>query len=102
MGLIAKFKEHKARRKTVKEVLEGYHYTRPMPPVNPPKKSVEGETKRQSEIIEQILDKYVCAGCSGCCNCFENGKQKECSYYNDHLKWLVALFTGGVHETHII
>ena len=55
MGLIAKFKEHKARRKTAKEVLEGYHYTRPMPPVKPPKKSVEGETEQQPEFLRKTF-----------------------------------------------
>jgi len=102
MGLIAKFREYKARRKALNIILEGYRYSRPMPPVKPPKKSIEGETERQSEIMEEILDKYVCIDCSERCNCLKNRNQKECSYYNDHLKWLVALFTGGVHETHII
>lgn len=43
-----------------------------------------------SRDIEAIIYHYCCEGCSGCCNCFEDGKQRECEYYMEQYEWLTA------------
>lgn len=43
-----------------------------------------------SRDIEAIIYHYCCKGCSECCNCFEDGKQKECEYYMEQYEWLTA------------
>ncbi len=48
-----------------------------------------GSSTQVARTAESILFKFVCSGCSGCCNCFENGNQFECERYKEYYDWLV-------------
>lgn len=50
------------------------------------KELAEIRNKTIEEFIEKFIYKAVCEGCSGCCNCYEKGRQSECEDWNALMK----------------
>ena len=46
----------------------------------------EIRNKTIEEFAEKFIYKAVCEGCSGCCNCYEKGRQSECEDWNALMK----------------
>lgn len=42
--------------------------------------------KAIDDFAEKFIYKAVCEGCSGCCNCYEEGRQSECEEWNAYMK----------------
>lgn len=38
------------------------------------------------EFAEKFVFQAVCQGCSGCCNCYELGRQKQCGEYQRYME----------------
>ena len=45
-----------------------------------------GYNKAIDDFAEKFIYKAVCEGCSGCCNCYEEGRQSECEDWNTYMK----------------
>lgn len=46
----------------------------------------EIRNKAIDEFAEKFVYKAVCEGCSGCCNCYEEGKQSECDDWKAYME----------------
>lgn len=47
------------------------------------------------EFVEKFIYKAVCEGCSGCCNCYEEGKQSECEDWKTYMEIAEQLKEGA-------
>jgi hypothetical protein len=48
-----------------------------------------------SEFAEKFIYKAFCEGCSACCICYEEGRQRECGTYNEYMKFAEQLKGGA-------
>ena len=46
----------------------------------------EVRAKAIDEFVEKFIFKAVCEGCSGCCNCYEEGRQSECEDWKAYME----------------
>lgn len=46
----------------------------------------DGYNKAIDDFVEKFIYKAVCEGCSGCCNCYEEGRQSECEDWKYYMK----------------
>ena len=46
----------------------------------------EIRAKAIDEFAEKFVFQAVCQGCSGCCNCYELGRQKQCGEYQRYME----------------
>lgn len=50
----------------------------------------EIRAKAKAEVIDEFAEKFVfqavCQGCSGCCNCYELGRQMQCGEYQRYME----------------
>ena len=46
----------------------------------------DGYNKAINDFVGKFIYKAVCEGCSGCCNCYEEGRQSECEDWNYYMK----------------
>lgn len=54
--------------------------------------------KAIDDFVEKFIYKAVCEGCSGCCNCHEEGRQNECEDYKAYMEISEQLKAGGENE----
>ena len=54
--------------------------------------------KAIDDFVEKFIYKAVCEGCSGCCNCHEEGRQNECEDYRSYMEIAEQLKAGGKNE----
>ena len=46
----------------------------------------EIRAKAIDEFAEKFVFQAVCQGCSGCCNCYELGRQMQCGEYQRYME----------------
>lgn len=54
-------------------------------------KKLDGHDKEiRNKAIDEFAEKFVfqavCQGCSGCCNCYELGRQMQCGEYQRYME----------------
>lgn len=46
----------------------------------------DGFASAINEFAEKFIFQAVCQGCSGCCNCYELGRQMQCGEYKRYME----------------
>ena len=56
---------------------------------------IKGQKDAITIFTEKFIYKAICEGCSGCCNCYEEGKQSECEDWKFYMQISEQLKAGG-------